>query len=275
MKKTLFIFLVAVSLSTSLWAEVKLDDNQEPIAPGVPSSSINVLTMNLYCLKDDWEFRLSHILSKVAEISPHVIAFQEVCIDSVSKENQIDYIKTFLIQKGYPLKKIEEQYTHRAWDKYDEYIVMVSKENVTAIDKGFLPQSLLQRGYIAFNVNDQWFINVHLEFRADNAHFRKNQIEFLSNRFMNQAHLIMGDFNSSPEDSEQQVFRQKGYNPYFPGPTQTGDDGNSRTNIDGIWFSSQFNSKLRSISGAILFKDKVQDRYLSDHFGVMSHLEFY
>ena len=238
------------------------------------ADAINVLTMNIHCFKDDWEFRLSHILTKVSELSPDVIAFQEVCENLSTKESQIDYIKKTLLKNGYPIKTIEAQFTHPAWDLYNEYIVLISKKQVLAVDKGFLPKSLLQRGFVGFNISNRWYINTHLEFRADNFNYRKMQIEFITNRFYNQAHLVAGDFNSSPEDIEQNVFKKKNYNPYFPGPTHVGDDGNSADNIDGFWFSPVFHYDLTSISGAILFKEKINDKYLSDHFAVITHLEF-
>lgn len=271
MNKTLFLFLFSSFLPLTSFAK----SSQELEIKGSTNQVMNILTMNIHCFKDDWKFRLSHILDKLNKISPDVIAFQEVCVDPVTHESEILYIQNFLTQNGYPINAIEAQFTHYAWDQFDEYIVLITKKNVSAIDRGFLPESLLQRGYIGFNIAKRWYINTHLEFRADNSQFRKNQINFLTNHFLNQSHLIMGDFNSSPDDEEQSIFKQKNYKSYFPGATQTGDDGNSHNNIDGFWFSPNFSSSLSSYSGSILFKEKVQDRYLSDHFAVLAQLDFF
>ncbi|MGZ3790486.1 MAG: endonuclease/exonuclease/phosphatase family protein [Bacteriovorax sp.] len=268
MKNAFLFFSMLLLFTSSLRAQSSTIPSERSL------KTMNVLTMNIHCFKDDWEFRLSHILTKLVEMSPDVMAFQEVCENPSTHEGQIEYIKNFLIQRNYPLKAIEAQYTHLAWDQYSEYILLISKQEVSAIDKGFLPPSLLQRGFIAFNISDRWFINTHLEFRADNAQYRKNQIEFLTNRFFNLAHLIMGDFNSSPESWEQNIFKKKDYRSFFPGPTQTGDDGNLDNKIDGFWFSPLFYSTINSHSGAILFKEKVQDKYLSDHFAVITQLKF-
>jgi endonuclease/exonuclease/phosphatase family metal-dependent hydrolase len=238
----------------------------------LPLKSLAVFTMNLHCFNDNWEFRFNNILQRLIEISPDVIAFQEVCENPSTHESQIAYIKNFLNQKGYPIRAVDTQFTHLAWGKDNEFIMLLSKYDVSVVDKGMLPSSVLQRGFLGFRIFDRWFINTHLEYRSDNGAYRKTQIDFLTSRYWDQPNVIMGDFNSSPDDIEQGIFRDKFYTSYFPGSTQTGNDGNSHTNIDGFWFSSTFYSGLKLVTGAILFKEKIQGQYLSDHFAVITQL---
>jgi endonuclease/exonuclease/phosphatase family metal-dependent hydrolase len=239
------------------------------------AESMTVMTMNLHCFDGDWRFRLSTILNTVSSISPEVISFQEVCENPVNGDSQIVFIRNYLLEKGYPVNAFESQFTHMAWDnKFSEFILLISKQQVSNLDKGFLPPSLMQRSYIGFEINNRWYINTHLEFRADNGNYRRNQIDFLTSRFWNRPNVIMGDFNSSPEDSEQNIFREKFYTAYFPGSTQTGNDGNSHTNIDGFWFSKTFYSSTKLITGAIMFKEKINGDYLSDHYAVITQINF-
>jgi endonuclease/exonuclease/phosphatase family metal-dependent hydrolase len=224
--------------------------------------------MNIHCLNDDWEFRLKHILNRFIETSPELIALQEVCIDSKTQLNQIEYIRDYLQQRGYPVRELRAQYTHVAWERFDEYVVLISKLRVAEFDQGFLPVSLLQRGFVAFNINQAWYINTHLEFKAENAIYRKKQIEFLMQRFTQAPHLIVGDFNSAPGSPEQSSLGNSGYYAFFPGDSHLGDDGNASRRIDGIWFSPQFYGKTENLHGGIILNEKVQDRYLSDHFAV-------
>jgi endonuclease/exonuclease/phosphatase family metal-dependent hydrolase len=233
---------------------------------------LKIITINLHCFEDNWKFRLSHILDGIVRISPDVIAFQEVCENPKTQESQIVFIKSYLSQRGFPIKAADVQFTHYAWDKYTENIMLISKQAPSRIDKGFLPQSLLQRGFLSFEINNQWFICTHLEYRTDLAHFRVAQINFLTSRYSQFPHIIFGDFNSAPIDSEQAIFKNKQYFGYFPGATLIGDDSNLHNYIDGFWLSPGFYKQLKNVNGELLFKEKVQGHYLSDHFGVLINL---
>jgi endonuclease/exonuclease/phosphatase family metal-dependent hydrolase len=233
-----------------------------------------IVNMNIHCFNDDWQFRLSHILDKFIEISPELIALQEVCENPQARLSQIEFIRNYLSQRNYHIQSLAAQYTHKAWDRDDEYIVLISKVNVEVVDQGFLPQSLLQRGYVGFRINQNWYITTHLEYRADNAHYRKSQIEFLMGHFANQPHLIIGDFNSSPGSLEQAGLQTNGYFSIFPGESHQGNDGNASKVIDGLWVSPQMYRNIEYINGSVILNHKVQDRFLSDHFAVFAHMKF-
>ncbi len=63
------------------------------------------------------------------------------------------------------------------------------------------------------------------------------------------------------------------YLPVFPGKTHIGDDGNASANIDGIWLSPLFQESLKSKKSFIVLNEKIEGKYLSDHFGVMGIFE--
>ena len=235
-----------------------------------------ILTLNIHCSHNNWKFRLTHILDKVAQISPDVIAFQEVCEEVSNREMQSAFIKSYLIKKGYPFQAMAEQFTHYAWDnKFKEFVLLISKHKVESIDKGFLPVSPLQRGYVAFLINNVWFINTHLEYKKENTSFREEQINFLMNRYQHLPHVIMGDFNSSPSSVEQSLFIQNDYKDYFPGNTHVNaGDGNASARIDGYWFSNLLFNEINFLGGEIILKEKVNGQYLSDHFAVVTVFQF-
>ncbi|MBK9321972.1 MAG: endonuclease/exonuclease/phosphatase family protein [Bdellovibrionaceae bacterium] len=264
-KQTLFILLILIVQPGLAFAGVKQN-----------SSTFKTLTLNIHCAQNNWKFRLTHILDEVVRISPDVIAFQEVCEEDSKRETQALFIQSYLVKKGYPFKAMSEQFTHFAWaNKFKEYVLLISKHKVESIEKDYLPASPLQRGYVAFLINDVWYINTHLEYKSENAKFRQEQIYFLMNRFQQFPHVIMGDFNSSPKSAEQNQLIQNGYKNYFPGNTHTGaEDGNESARIDGYWFSKLLLPDINFLGGEILLKEKVNGQYLSDHFAVLAIFQF-
>jgi len=236
--------------------------------------AMNIFSMNIHGFEDNWKFRINHILNHLITQSPDVIALQEVCVDQFTHDSQIDYIKTFLIDHGYKIKKIEAQYTHLAWNRYEEFILLISKQNVSKVSSGLLPKSMLQRGYISFNIKNRWYINTHLEFRNDNFTSREEQIKFLIDKFNNTPYVIMGDFNSSPVDSEQRILHSTNHTPIFPGVTLVDMGDDQRGKIDGFWFSQNYYADINRLSAETLFKKKIDGMYLSDHLAVSLHLIF-
>lgn len=241
-------------------------------AATMSNAHLQIATMNIHCFHDNWTFRVQEILNKFIELDADVIALQEVCEDPETKISQIEFVRDYLKSKNYPIKAIESQYSHQAWGRYDEFLLLISKVNVLSVDKGFLPPSLLQRAFIAFQLEPFWMINTHLEYRTDNAPDRRKQIEFLAQRYTNEPHMIGGDFNSSPTSWEQGPFFERGYQSVFPGGSHLGGDGNGSNMIDGFWLSPRLWNQLRGVRGTILLDQPVNGQYLSDHFAVFAQL---
>lgn len=237
--------------------------------------NMNIVSMNIHCFDGNWTFRIQEILNKFIEVNADIISLQEVCEDPETKISQIEFIRNYLQNKNYPIKAIESQYSHQAWGRYEEFLLLISKVKVLSVNKGYLPPSLLQRAFIAFQLEPFWMVNTHLEYRADNAPDRRKQIDFLTQRFSNEPHLIGGDFNSSPTSWEQVPFSERGYQSLFPGGSHLGGDGNGSNQIDGFWLSPLLRNQLQGVRGTILLDQPVDGQYLSDHFAVFTQLSFH
>ncbi len=225
---------------------------------------LNTLIFNLQCTKNDWEFRLNSLMDRIVKIDPDVISFQELC--SSDSVDMVEYLRKGLLQRKYPLKSITKKFTHPAWDKYREYIGIFSKHQFEKTVKGFLPKSPLQRSFVGALINGTWYVNTHLEHRADYAPYRYTQIKFLIDKFKDKNHVIMGDFNSEPSSREQKPFKENKYAMGFPGPTRPSDRPEKA--IDGFWISKELRSNLRGFKAVRMFMSKVGGIYLSDHLGV-------
>ncbi|MBN8537247.1 MAG: hypothetical protein J0M15_09340 [Deltaproteobacteria bacterium] len=269
LKKIILNFIFILSLFYSHNSKAQMIGQTPGLNP-----SMNIFSMNLHCFAGNWQFRFEQILNKILELSPDVISLQEVCTTFNGNLNQIEFIKKYLMDRRYPLQKIVAQFTHPAWNQFNEYLVVITKQNVLAVDQGLLPTSELQRGYIAIKLNPFWYINTHLEYKMENSAYRQMQIDFLIQRFLNEAHVIGGDFNSAPDSQEQFNFKRMSYLDFFPGNTFIGDDSNSSRRIDGMWFSPKARMFLKTLNGGITLDQKVNGQYLSDHFAIYSLLTF-
>ncbi len=238
------------------------------------SATTRLISMNIHCLNDNWRFRTEEILNKFIELKPEVVSLQEVCIDRKSGENQIEFINNYLLSRGYPLIAIESQYTHQAWGQYDEYLVIFTSKKITHINKGYLPQSLLQRAFLSFLIEGTWYINTHLEYRNIDIQIRRDQLDFLSRQFEWWPHVLMGDFNSSPKSFEQQLLHDKKYFPFFPDNTFIGTFESFDTQIDGFWFDPKMTSKIKNIQGYAFLKEQYENKHLSDHLAVFVNYEW-
>ena len=228
-------------------------------------ADLKAFSMNLHCFKNDWQLRINTILESLAAEDISVFAFQEVCIGE--GQNQA----TFLIDKLrelHPGKWTHQLvYTHRGWDRYDEYLMIAARTHDSPSRAGSLPASPLQRGFVAIRRAGTWFVNVHLEYHADNGEFRRQQIEYLVEQFAGLPHIFMGDFNSSPDWDEQRPLHEHGYRPYFPGPTYPARHPDIA--IDGFWVSRDLKKRFPDLAVKSMFGPDSTSGVQSDHLGVL------
>lgn len=248
------------SLTLFFFSTLSFAQNSPGRTPG-----FSALTFNLHCFDENWEKRLDLLAKEVALLSPTVLAFQEVCTSETA--SMIEALREKLIKAGYPLQETAAQFTHRAWDKYDEYVIMMSKEPVEGIEQGFLPASPLMRGYVAFKIRGRYFVNTHLEHL--DPKYRKEEIEFLTSLFSTGPHVIMGDLNSNPKNVEQNSFKELGYTPFFAGATYPSQKPLST--YDGFWVSKDFEFSSTSTVKTV-FTQTYDGLFLSDHVGVLLRL---
>jgi endonuclease/exonuclease/phosphatase family metal-dependent hydrolase len=265
MKSILFLKKLKILLTVSLL----LSDLAAGSDTGVEvEADVKVFSMNLHCFEERWQQRFDTILTTLIEEDIAVYSFQELCIGE--GEDQVAYLLQRL-QELHPGEWTHRSlFTHRAWDKYDESLLIVARGQDHSLRSALLPVSPLRRGYVAVQVGDIWFVNTHLEYHEDNAEYRLRQLEYLADEFGGQSHVIMGDFNSSPEMREQEPLRLENYEPHFPGLTYPA--ALPEIGIDGFWLSPGLKARISTATATRLFGPQLRGGVQSDHLGVM--LEF-
>ena len=242
----------------AMYCTAGLSEPEKPV-------NLKAFSMNLHCLENDWQKRINTILDSLAAEDISVFAFQEVCIGN--GQNQATYLLDKL-RGRYPEDWTHQLvYTHRAWDRYDEYLMVIVRGRDAPAQAGTLPASALQRGFIAIRSGGIWVINIHLEYHPDNVNFRREQIEYLVDQFHAVPHIIMGDFNSSPNMDEQRLFHDQGYRAHFPGPTYPAT--RPEWAIDGFWVSRELQGRFPHMTTKSMFGPDSTSGVQSDHLGVM------
>ena len=233
--------------------------------------TFKTLSINTHCFEDDWQRRLDYICQFITQNDIDVISFQEVC--EYDQGNATDYILQKLNDYGYPVNSFCKRFSHMAWNKYREHVLILSKHHAEDIRDADLPHSPFQRVYVALKIKGCWFVNTHLEFQEEWKDYRRNQIEFLASEWKNEQALIMGDFNSNMVDEEQGAFSRDHFAPVFPGKTFPSEA--PQTAIDGFWLLNTLRHNNPNILGKLLFTDKINEHhYASDHLGVFVEIRF-
>jgi len=228
-------------------------------------SDIKIFSMNLHCFEEHWQERFNTILKVVAQKDIDVYAFQELCIGE--GQDQVAFLLRHLQELHPESWTSKSLFTHKAWDRYGEYLLIVARGNELPVRAAMLPDSPLPRGFAAVRVGDTWFVNTHLEYHEDNAAYRLKQLEYLVDEFNGQAHVLMGDFNSSPGMDEQRPLKKAGYEAYFPGPTFPALKPES--GIDGFWISPLQQEQFSNTIVTRLFGPGLAGGVQSDHLGVL------
>ena len=226
---------------------------------------IKVFSMNLHCFEESWQERFNTILTTIVQEDIDVYAFQEVCIRE--GEDQVKFLLHRLQELSPDTWTSKSLFTHKAWDRYGEYLLIVARGDGLPVRAAMLPDSPLPRGFVSIRAGDTWFVNTHLEYHADNGAYRLKQLEYLVNEFGGEPHVLMGDFNSSPDMAEQLPLRNSDYEALFPGPTFPASQ--PELEIDGFWISPQLSGRFTGVRVKRLFGPGLPGGVQSDHLGVM------
>ncbi len=228
-------------------------------------TGLKVFSMNLHCFEENWQDRFEAILTTISQENISVYAFQELCIGDDA--DQVAYLSR-RIQELHPGKWTSSSvFTHRAWDKYDEYLLIMARGKNLPVRSELLPVSPLRRGFVSVRLKDTWFVNTHLEYHTDNSAYRLKQLEYLVDEFRGTPHVIMGDFNSSPDMPEQLPLKKGLYESHFPGPTFPASQ--PELSIDGFWLSPGLNKRVSRVAVSRLFAADFPGGIQSDHLGVL------
>eukprot|EP00768_Dysnectes_brevis_P001867 gnl/Dysnectes_brevis/1537_a1745_2118.p1 GENE.gnl/Dysnectes_brevis/1537_a1745_2118~~gnl/Dysnectes_brevis/1537_a1745_2118.p1 ORF type:complete len:245 (+),score=30.32 gnl/Dysnectes_brevis/1537_a1745_2118:482-1216(+) len=237
-----------------------------------------VASFNLHGQTDHPLIRIDLLAKKLAEADFDVIAFQEVC--NSDKINIRELLIEKLCHYGYPVKSSSHVFTHKAWDVFDEELLIVSKHKSTNSDKGDLPHSPLNRSFASLTAKGFTVISTHLSHLK--PEYRHAQMTYLADKFKSAPAILAGDFNSSPHDWEQKPCHEAGFSPAFPGSTFPAH--NPRISLDGMWYSAAVGRHHLAVSQGLLFHrpfthttcgatcGATRRLYLSDHLGVYLEL---
>lgn len=231
------------------------------------SFAMNLMSMNVRCLKDNWQKRIEHILTEAIKQNVDILALQELC--QYKSEDSFEFVKKLLYKKTGKYWYSSKHFMHIAWDQYDEYVAIFSKHPPEKIDAGFLPASPLQRAYSALKIKGRYYVSVHLEHKDEYSQYRYQQIRFLLNKFQNEKTVLMGDFNSDEHWNEQQVLHQKKWRAYFPDLSYPSHAPYKA--IDGFWLSPQFDLNVKGFK-RLLDRPIEGEMFPSDHFAVLLNL---
>jgi endonuclease/exonuclease/phosphatase family metal-dependent hydrolase len=244
---------------------------------------LHVATLNIRNLADRWPERQPLLVAGVAALQPDLLALQEV-VFSVDQDR-------LLATAG------EARYgVTRGWAGRPEYgNSLLVREPLVArdadrIDLG-LDRSAL-RAVLAFEGGATVLVVVtHLHHAVGASAKRDEQarglLAWLSSAPIAEAHVVMGDFNASPDEAAADRMRAHGYRSAYaeangsdpaitwpsgiqaPGMDTDGDPAC----LDYVWVRGA----VRVTSASLEFDRPHADDptlYPSDHFGLSAHLEF-
>lgn len=242
--KTLII-IISITFCVTAWAQ-----------------ELKILNLNFQCEKN-LELKVIELVNKIKKEKVDTLILQEFC-DSNDLKSEL-LLKSKLSHK-WILKKF---YTHAAWDKYDEYLVIATSRKIQDIKYGTLSYSPLLRGFLSLKISNLWITNTHLTHTSSSNGYRRAQACDLAKIFNTKQAIIIGDFNAPPKSNDFSCFLKNGFKSIFPFPTYP----SSRPQIkyDGLWTSSFFDFKLNIKK--IFSKPILNSTYISDHIGFIIELK--
>ena len=232
--------------------------------PAIAQTPMNLISVNLHCQNDAWRVRYGYILDEIScQGSRHRFVPGSLRLDG---DGGVDFLEEGLRQRGWNYKASLQEFSHVSFDRYKEYVVIFAKAEASNVFRGKLPESPLQRSYVALKVQGTWFVNLHLEYRDEWASYRGSQVRFLVDKFKSEPVVLMGDWNSQHFSDEQSYLRASGFRPIFPGESFPSRGPNVA--IDGFWFGPAGEAEY-SGSGSLFLGEAIErELYPSDHLGI-------
>ncbi len=173
---------------------------------GVEPRTVRIATANLRCLIEDWDQRVRVIAEDIVRVSPEIIALQEVCREPGGRDALDDLRWEIELIGGGAFESVRAQ-THRAWEQYDEGIVVMVRAPILESRVVELPKGAFPRKAIIVRLQSSAgalvFAGTHLSFGSDRALVRQVQLgaardAVAAMRQPGDAIAIAGDFNETP-----------------------------------------------------------------------------
>lgn len=257
-------------------------------------SALRVATLNLRHNADEWEKRAPLIVEDLVRTKPHLIALQEVWLP----ERQDLWLCEQLNQRLALTPREAFHATHRpkwGFDEHREGVSIIGRLPLVATSGVDLPG-----GRVAVSMDARWgrrvvrLVSVHLHFGPPDAAdgIRRNQLRgmfaWLDELDPNEATMIGGDFNATPDSAAAVWMYQRGWRsayatvhrhePEWTYGTPLADRNNRargaelfRGTLDYVFVPEPIR-----VRGAELFcadpSPDVPETYPSDHVGVLADL---
>jgi endonuclease/exonuclease/phosphatase family metal-dependent hydrolase len=262
-------------------------DVQIDASPTTPVG-IRVATLNLRCLQEEWDERLSLIVTELAALDPDVIALQEVCRQLLGDTDALSELIDGLESATGNTYESSRADTHVGAGLNQEGIALVTRHTFDQVETVDLPEGVFPRkgvvARISHNEVSLVMAATHLSFDAnidDQATVRVSQLGMLRQhmegmRTSNSTLLIAGDLNEEPGGDALQATTAAGYrdawavvHPDDAGPTFPAGDLESR--IDYILYSPASES-IRALQAQRFLDEPTNGQYASDHVGLWADI---
>ncbi len=260
-------------------AELDTTADEEQVEP-----QVRIVSLNLRCLIDDWDKRLPILADGLAAVDPELLALQEACEERGVKDNLMELVAALEERTGRTYA-VHRAVTHRAWDKYDEGLAIVSALPLVdlegiALPGGVFPRKLLLARATLPGGETMAIGTTHLDHQSAPA--RKLQAQRVATETdtyprSGEAFVLTGDFNEGPTAGDVHttlsasglVDLWAALNVGDPGPTFT--SANPRDRIDVIWLDASTGG-LMGTSVVRILTTAVGGIFGSDHLGLAATL---
>lgn len=208
---------------------------------------LQVVSLNLRCLLDDWDLRLPLVVDALAAIDPDLVGFQEVCAErgGAGRDNLVELLPALEARTGRAFTAVRTV-THLSWDAYDEGLALASPHEVREhreldLPAGSFPRKVLV-ARVSSPVGDVVLATTHLDHQSAAAREAQASalVAALGDFAGSDALVLTGDFNEGPSGSVHATLDGFGLvdlwaalRPGDPGPTFPADAPEIR--IDYIW----------------------------------------
>ena len=248
---------------------------------GAQSSSLSVLTYNLWFDSQNWPARFRHMLAEIRELDPDIIGLQEV-IQRPQLENQARSLADSLGYYYYFSSRDEESSGTRFGN------AIVSRYPIEAAHWRALNPLNDYRTAVHAQINVDGnvvdFYNTHLHNAAVNVHIREEQmldlLGFIESTQSGGFVFVTGDFNANPDWEEMELMYESFYDVYplfHPNHLEPEHGtlnyhlGHQQRRIDYILFGKARSELLDPTSAAVVLDTPGEGGiWGSDHFGVFA-----
>ncbi|WP_420456513.1 endonuclease/exonuclease/phosphatase family protein [Rubrivirga sp.] len=254
------------------------------VAQDAPSTSLSVLTLNIWHDQSNWPARFARMLDEIRGMDPDIISLQEVIqratldnqaqqmadslgyyyyFDSTSPENQAKRYGNAILSR-YPI----EETNFRALNPLNNYRMAV---------------------HVKLDVDGHTVdvYNTHLHSTKSGNDIRSEQIahmlDFIDETNSDELIIVMGDFNANPDWPEMALMYDDFVDAYplfhedhlnTEHTTLNYHLGHEERRIDYIFYNEASSDRLNpSFAGVVMDEASEGGVYASDHFGVFATFE--